>query len=233
MSELSNRSGRSIPTIKYYVREGLLPPGHRTAPNQADYGDEHLQRLNLVSTLLEVGGLPVATVRAVLDAIDDNTVPMHEAIGVAHHALALRGCDPAPSPDQTDAEAEIDRFLTALGWRVKRDAPARRELASALLSLLRLGWRVDASVFDRYAAVADDLAAWELSRTPGHESRGRAVEAVVVGTVVFETALVALRRLAEEHRAATHFGAPLEEPEVSGRRGRRARASQPGQSARP
>jgi hypothetical protein len=60
-------------------------------------------------------------------------------------------------------------------------------------------------VFSRYAAAADEIAAWELSRTPPAESRSRMVEAVVVGTVVFESALISLRRLAEEHHSAERF----------------------------
>ena len=40
IAELSSRSGTSIPTIKYYLREGLLPAGEATGRNQADYGDD-------------------------------------------------------------------------------------------------------------------------------------------------------------------------------------------------
>ncbi len=44
ISELSRRSGVSIPTIKYYLRDGLLPAGRATAANQADYDEDHLRR---------------------------------------------------------------------------------------------------------------------------------------------------------------------------------------------
>lgn len=37
ISELSDVTGVSVATIKYYLREELVPPGERTAPNQADY----------------------------------------------------------------------------------------------------------------------------------------------------------------------------------------------------
>jgi len=65
IGELARRSGVSIPTIKYYLREGLLPPGAATAPNQASYGEEHLHRLRLIRALLDVGGLTVAAAREV------------------------------------------------------------------------------------------------------------------------------------------------------------------------
>ena len=40
IAELSSRSGTSIPSIKYYLREGLLPAGTSTGRNQADYGPD-------------------------------------------------------------------------------------------------------------------------------------------------------------------------------------------------
>ena len=36
ISELSSRTGVSIPSLKFYLREGLLPQGQLSAPNQAD-----------------------------------------------------------------------------------------------------------------------------------------------------------------------------------------------------
>ena len=208
IAELSARSGRSIATIKYYVREGLLPPGRRTAGNQADYDDEHLHRLRLITTLVEVGRLPIATVRRVLTAIDDDSLSMHDVLGVAHRGLAVGGAEGVLSAPIDESQGEVDRFLEELGWRVEADAPAKIVLAGALASLRALGWRVGAEVFDRYAALADELAEWELARTPEGGPRSRTVEAVVVGTVVFEVALLALRRLAQEHHSAAKFDVP-------------------------
>ncbi len=216
VSELSARSGRSVATIKYYLREGLLPAGRRSAANQADYGEEHLHRLRLITTLIDVGGLPVANVRSVLDAVDNPDIPMHEALGVAHYGLAVRRSDTAASACGAEAEAEIDLFIQSLGWEVKNDAPAKRELAGALGSLRQLGWEVQAEVFTPYARAADELAGWELAQTPTKGPRSRTVEATVVGTVVFEAALVALRRLAEEHHSAARFGASSEGSDSEG-----------------
>ena len=205
ISELSRRSERSVATIKYYLREGLLPAGHRTSANQADYGEEHLRRLHLITILLEVGGLSITSIKIVVDAIEDESRTMHEVLGAAHHALALRATTRVASPEQHEAETEIDDYVGTLGWDVKADAPGRRELAAVLVSLRRMGWRVDAGVFDEYARAADQIAQWELARTPDDADRTAIVEAVVVGTVAFETALVALRRLAEEHHSAARY----------------------------
>lgn len=42
LSELSERSGVSTATIKYYLREQLLPPGRRVSATQAEYTDSHV-----------------------------------------------------------------------------------------------------------------------------------------------------------------------------------------------
>jgi len=205
VSELARRAGVPIATVKYYRREGLLPPGESTARNQADYGEEHVRRLRLVRALLEVGGLPLASVRAVLDAVDDSGTPLHQVLGRAHHALGPPARDPA-SEDVVQARREVDTFLAALGWQVHPDAPARRALADALVALRRLGRDVDAEAFAPYAVLADSLAAREIAFVSTHEgSRAELVESVVVGTVVFEAALVALRRLAQEHHSALRW----------------------------
>ena len=68
IAELSRRAGVPVPTVKYYLREGLLPPGRATAPTQAQYDETHEQRLRLVRALVEVAGLSLAAVRRVLAA---------------------------------------------------------------------------------------------------------------------------------------------------------------------
>jgi MerR HTH family regulatory protein len=205
ISELSRASGVPLPTIKYYLREGLLPPGTPTAPNQADYGAAHLHRLRLIRTLIDVGGLGVAAARTVLDAIADQRVPMAQLLAVAHRAIGPPP-DRRPVPeDVIAARAEVDRFVAGLGWDVSPDVPARRMLADALVALRRLGQPAGVEVFAPYARLADGLAARELDTIPLDAPRADTVERVVVGTVVFEAALAALRRLAQAHHSGRRF----------------------------
>ena len=51
MSQLCETSGVSVPSIKFYLREGLLPAGERTSATQAEYGPEHVERLRLIRAL--------------------------------------------------------------------------------------------------------------------------------------------------------------------------------------
>lgn len=198
ISELSRTTGVAIPTVKYYLREGLLARGHSTVPNQADYGPAHAHRLHLIRVLREVGGLTVTQVAGVLAAIEDDTLSRHELFGVTQRALAPPNVGSA-DPEAALARTEIDSFLAELGWEVSAEAPARKALADALVALRRLGRDCGAEVFLPHARAAAHLAEQEVSSVGAESDRVQAVERLVVGTVVFEAALAALRRLAHEH----------------------------------
>jgi DNA-binding transcriptional MerR regulator len=234
ISELSRRSGVSIPTIKYYLREGLLPAGTPTGSTQAEYGDPHLQRLHFIRVMLDVGRLSISALRDVISALADERRSTHDVLGVAHRALAVRSLGVAPDPA---ARAEIAALLDALGWRATADPATVDELGCALVALRRLGWSVDGNAFGPYAAAVDALAAAEVAYAYDTNTRDQAVERAVVGTVVFETVLTAMRRLAQAH----HSGRAPDElayPEVrvqtssAGRRDPDRHRSRAGQGAR-
>jgi DNA-binding transcriptional MerR regulator len=201
ISELSGRSGVPIPTIKYYLREELLPAGRHTARNQAEYDDSHLRRLRLIRVLGEVGELPIAAIRQVVMAVDDESLPFHDMLGVAQRALA-GDVDRDAIPERR----EIDSFLSELGWRVSRDSPARDQLAAVMSSLRALGWDVSARSLRPYARAASALAEREVKIVDPTISKVDAIERLVIGTVAFEKAFAALRRLSHEHHSALRFG---------------------------
>lgn len=209
ISQLSAASGVPIPTIKYYLREGLLPPGEQTSATRAEYGARHVRRLRLVRALLEVGRLPIVSIRKVIAAVDDENLGMHEVLGTAHYALA-----PAVEAHDDDEEwrrarAEADRLITDLGWRIDPGAPTRDELAQAILTLDRLGMPATGEALRPYAAAALDLVVeHEIGAIPLDGPREAAVEALVVGTVVHGRVLDVLRRLAQESVSARFFGVP-------------------------
>lgn len=204
ISELSWRAGVPVATIKYYVREGLLPPGHRSAATQAQYGDQHVRRLRLIRALREVGQLPLAAIRRVLAAVDDERIGMHELLGTACYALSsdVKRSD----PEFGAVRDEVDTLLTSLGWQVSRTAPARNELTLAILTLRRLGLRCSGDDMRPYAEAAQSVAAQEVGQLPERGERAKTVETAVVAMVLYEPVLLALRRLAQEHASSKRFG---------------------------
>jgi DNA-binding transcriptional MerR regulator len=205
VSELSRTSGVSVPTIKYYLREGLLPPGEATsAPNQADYGDGHARRLRLIQVLTQLGGLTVARTRDVLAAIENERLPVAQLLSVVQRAMAPEPADPS-APGVAEARAEVVSYLRRRRWGLPDDLPGVEVLARALAALRDLGRDVDVEVLRPYADLADVLAKREVATIPADAARAEAVEAMVVGTVVFEAVFDALRRLAHARHAARRF----------------------------
>ena len=207
MSELARRSAVPVPTIKYYLREGLLPAGTPSSATQASYSGTHLERLRLIRVLREVGQVPVAAVRAVLAAIDDPGLPLPDVLAIAHHAL---GPPPPAGPDAAHAAARaaVLDFIAARGWVVDPAAPSVDVLAAALRALQGVSGPCGPEVFTPYAEAADRIARQELATVDPSAGTGEAVAQIVVGTVVYEQALTALRRLAEEHHSGERFGRP-------------------------
>lgn len=138
IGELSRRSGVPVPTIKFYVREGLLPAGQLTSPNQASYDSGHERRLKLIRALLDVGGLSLAAIGDVLHTIDDPAQPVHNVLGVAAKRItALEGSE--PGPELEDAREEVAELLVRRGWRAEAHSPAGEALAGVLVALRRAG----------------------------------------------------------------------------------------------
>ena len=231
MSELSRRSGVPIPTIKYYLREGLMMPGTATAATRAEYGQPHLRRLRLIRALLEVGGLPVASIRRIIEALDDESVSLHVLFGTVQYALPPHISARPGDADWQAAAHEVDALLAGLGWQVEPDSPARGLLAGALVALGRLdqapagpSLRVYAEAMRRLAGLEIDSVRMpaEAGQAPeagadgpagagpaglglGVAERTDALESVVAGMVLYEHVIIALRRLAQEDASARRF----------------------------
>jgi len=67
MSELAEASGVPAPTIKHYLREGLLPEPVKTSRNMAYYSPEFVDRIKLIKRLQEERFLPLKAIKEVLD----------------------------------------------------------------------------------------------------------------------------------------------------------------------
>ena len=67
MGELAEASGVPAPTIKHYLREGLLPEPVKTSRNMAYYPPEFVDRIKLIKRLQEERFLPLKAIKNVLD----------------------------------------------------------------------------------------------------------------------------------------------------------------------
>ncbi|MYQ37287.1 Predicted transcriptional regulators [Streptomyces sp. LamerLS-316] len=236
IGELSRRSGVPVPTIKYYVREGVLPAGTLTSPNQARYDDGHERRLRLIRALLDVGGLSLSAIAEVLEAVDDPGQPVHKVLGVAARRIIPEESEKPEESDQSgkpgkpgkpgeaeeveaaegaepgsaDAREEVAALLARRGWYVDADDAAARSLAGVLEALHRVGHGAFVELLDVYADAAEPVARADLDYVRRRVAREDLVESVVVGTVLGEAMFGALRRLAHVDASARAYGDPEE-----------------------
>lgn len=190
ISELSAQTGVTVPTIKYYLREGLLPEGERSAPTQAAYGERHVERLRVIRALLDAG-VSIAETRRVLAALDDPPENAHDLLGTAHAAIT-------PPVDEALDLAEAERLVEGLGWKPGMcDEAVLNAVARALQGLESAGFVVPDAAMTEYLASMRRIADAEIAGVPT-ESAEAAVRYVVLGSVLVEPLLLALRRVAQQ-----------------------------------
>ena len=201
ISQLSAATQAPVATLKYYLREGLLHAGNPTSRTQAVYDDSHVDRVRLIRALLESGGLSLARVRQVLEALDGPPVSRHHLLGVAQRAIT----PPLPEhPDPAWTE-EAARFVTDRGWPIPADDPLLVLLGEQLRMVLAAGVQPqDGTVLDRYADVADQLAQIDVDTVPAAPED--ALRQVAVGTLLTDPLILTLRRLAQQARSAERSG---------------------------
>jgi DNA-binding transcriptional MerR regulator len=217
IGELSAASGVPLPTVKYYLREGLLPAGERTARNQADYGPEHVARLRLIRALIEVGGLSIADTRSVLAASDDPGLRLDEVMGAAHEAVTARGTPTRVEPAWSEARALVVAGAQRRGWRIEPGSPALDQAADAVAAVLAADMPELRPLIDLYFEVVEGMAVQEVEAVLSMGTPDQIVRGVVVGTVVGEALLSALRLLAQQSISIKLLdqAGPADQPEPS------------------
>jgi DNA-binding transcriptional MerR regulator len=200
IAELSRQTDVPVATIKYYLREGLLPPGEAVGATRSRYDETHVRRLRLIRALVESGGLSLARVRSVLAEVDEESRELHEVLGAAHGALI---------PDDLTATVEsrlrVDDLIAANEWQVYSESPDRVLLADALDALEKVGYHLDDDLLETYAAAAAEIAKAEVGHLPSGD-RQQTVEATVLLTALGGPVLLALRRLAQQSASARRYG---------------------------
>lgn len=203
ISQLVERSGVPLPTVKYYLREELLPPGEATGATRAEYGEEHVHRLALIRALTEVVGLSVARTREVLELTATPADELYATLGRAVAAL------PPYAEENTGEDAEkhprARAAIEALGWVHDPCYPAVAQLERALAAAESVGMPIDDKRLAVYGEHVHRIAEHDIARIPS-EDAGAAVEYAVLGTAIYEPVLAALRRLAHQDVSASAFG---------------------------
>jgi len=206
IGELARRSGVPVATIKYYLRAGLLPAGAVTGRNQANYDDEHLRRLRLVRALVDVGELSISAVRDALAAIDSSDETLHKKLGQVQEAISRAPAIPLDEESIRQTQEFIERHGNVEGYDV--DESGVSQMLAAVLSAARsLGHEDFAQQLEAYAEglriIAEADIEYVMKRATSVDD---VVESMVVGTILGDAALIAVRRLAHARESAKRIG---------------------------
>jgi DNA-binding transcriptional MerR regulator len=198
VSELATRADVPVATVKYYLRAGLLPPGHVTGPRRAEYDETHVRRLRILRLLREVGGAPVSALQTIVDAADDDSLPMHEVLCLISDALSPPLA--LAASDRTAARM-VDTAIADVGWSgVRPDAADRLRLAE-LLQLVtdQELLTITPEIVAYYVHLADGLCRTEVDLINTNKDRAGVLEDMIAGEAAFGEVLALLRRMGHEH----------------------------------
>jgi DNA-binding transcriptional MerR regulator len=202
---LAKQAGVPLSAVKYYQREGLIPAGERSAPNQVEYDHRHVQRIRLVRALLETGGLSVAAAKQVITVLDADDLPLAETFRVAQHAMGPSH----PNPPREASRQRVRQLAVEHGWAVTDDNPGLDAAAHALDGLHAIGHQASATYLDAYATAAATAATADLRLLTTETDQDRVAELMVVGTMLGDPLFAGLRRLAQQNASQHLF--PIEQ----------------------
>jgi DNA-binding transcriptional MerR regulator len=221
MGELAEASGVPAPTIKHYLREGLLPEPVKTSRNMAYYPPEFVDRIKLIKRLQEERFMPLKAIKSVLDEDPERAGALVE--------LEDRILDRALAGEQARTSAGevrerygvpkevLDRLaeLEILTPNSRGYSPSDVKIIEAISRFRAGGYdeEIGFTVYDtlRYKTAIEDLVREEvdivINRLAGEVSPERVVEMLEVGAQPLQDLIAALHTKLmvaelERHRAS-------------------------------
>ena len=89
ISELAERSGVPVATVRHYLREGLLPEPVKTSRNMAYYPPEFVERIRVIKQLQEERFMPLRLIRDLLEREDEEPERLRAMIELEDRILEL------------------------------------------------------------------------------------------------------------------------------------------------
>lgn len=220
MGELAEASGVPAPTIKHYLREGLLPEPVKTSRNMAYYPPEFVDRIKLIKQLQEERFMPLKAIKSVLDEDPERARALVE--------LEDRILDRALSAERTRTSAAevrerygipkevLDRLeeIEVLSPNSRGYSPSDIKIIEAISRFRAGGYdeQIGFTVYDtlRYKKAVEELVREEvgmvMERLAGEVSPERVVEMLETGAQPLQDLIAALHTKLmvaelENHRA--------------------------------
>lgn len=201
LKELSERSGVSAASIKYYLREGLLPAGEAIHATRAQYSARHVERLELIQSLRRIVGLNIEQIRGLLKMADDGAPRLVLLAAVQRVVLDL------DTPAASSGEVRTPPADAVVRLRNWPDYPsdARNALNAHLELMESLDIPVSGKLLDTYSKAMDDVAGLDIAVTTATGSVDQLILTAAVGMHMHSQLLLKLLAFAQASHAIRRY----------------------------
>jgi DNA-binding transcriptional MerR regulator len=201
LKELSERTGISPASIKFYLREGLLPAGRTVHATRAEYSLQHVSRLELIQALRRVVGLNIAQIGNLLKLADDGVPRLELLAAVQRTVLRL---DEMGTDHGDMRTPEGDAVVHFRNWP---DVPsdARNALNAHLARMEGLGVPVAAELLDAYSQALDTIADFDITATTAPDDVNQLILTAAVGMHLHGQLVLKLLALAQASHAIRKY----------------------------
>ena len=201
LKELSERTGVSAASIKFYLREGLLPAGRSVHATRAEYSGHHVSRLEVIQALRRVVGLKMAQIGSLLRMADGGVPRLELLAAVQRTVLGLDDVSTEHGDLRTPAGDAVVRYRN---WP---DVPsdARNSLNAHLALMESLGVPVTDDLLNSYSQAVDAIAAVNISATTAPEDVNQLIMTAAVGMHLHGQLVLKLLALAHASHAIRRY----------------------------
>ena len=201
LADLAQRTGASTAALKFWIREGLLPPGELRNQTTAVYGERHVDRVALIQTMRSEFDAPIAQIREIAAMIDaPGTDPLEVMQACQLIATGLRDVD---GIEEKYLE-QVDEMIRRAGWPEIRSIAARA-LAGALAASAGVGFAYDTDQLVQYAGALDPLAQRDIGAIHPDAGLDVLARALLVASAAQNRVFAAMNQLAHTSIAVSRM----------------------------
>ncbi len=130
IKDVSELTGVSRETIRFYINEGLLPPPEKSARNMGWYTERHIELLHLIQKLQREQFLPLKAIKSLVHGSSDFefTAQQEGVLAQIRHQLSFgsRGLLPSEKPSAIARDLGLTRKelkeFSEIGLSLEKDA---------------------------------------------------------------------------------------------------------------
>lgn len=196
LSELARRTSASTASLKFWMREAILPAGELRNQTTAVYTQRHIERVALIQILRAEFDVSIGHIHELTTLIDSpgsSLLDVMEACQVIATGMVI-----PPEVDAVQSEL-VGRLHARIGW-LRDDSVAAAALAHALAGSARVGYPYDFDDLVHYAQALEPIATADIGSIQPEGNPDVVARNLLVAAAAQNRVLVAMNQLA--HTAA-------------------------------